>query len=396
MTKKILVICDGLLPPNVKVAGSKNLYLIQRHLSSKDFMMHLVVFTHKHTTSNWREWKKSEETKYNIKFHVFDIPARKIYLLHFLTRLSSFFIVLYLQIVNKFDLVHEYSSTPFLINRTYLLGLLTGTKTVHTLCTINRSLLGSEKLLLQSTDKVICVADGMRKRLEKRLSRQKIDLIPVPIDDRFFRLPANNGKKKFGIKTEKVVLFCGVLDQRKGIVCFLKAIPEIIENNPDTSIVIVTAPGLNTSTVARQNRSKVLSALKHYGGKVIFIEKEIDMPALFAAVDVFVYPLLTMHGTLGSPSILIEGMATGKAIVASNLREISDIIIQGKNGLLFNPGDSKELAQCVNKLLKDRELRERLGKEAERNSHNYSLTKVSNDLIDLYRGLVRNNEKKEE
>ena len=55
VAKKVLVVCDGFLPPKVKVAGGKNLYLIQRYLSSKDFMMHLVVFMHKHTASNWRE-----------------------------------------------------------------------------------------------------------------------------------------------------------------------------------------------------------------------------------------------------------------------------------------------------------------------------------------------------
>ncbi len=390
MAKNILVICDGFLPPKVKVAGGKNLYLMQRYLSSKDFMMHLVVFTCKQTVSNWQEWKKSQEKQYNIKFHVFDIPVRKIYPLHFfLAKLLSFFVVLYLQIVNKFDLIHEYSSMPFLVNRTYLLSLLTGTKTVHTLCTINRSFLGSEKLLLKSTDKVICAADNMRRRLGKRLPKQKVDFIPIPIEDSFFCLPKSDSKQKFGIRTNKAVLFCGLLDGRKGITSFLRAIPGIIEKNSDASIVIVTAPGLNTSPVARQNREKVLSALKHYGRMVVFMEKEVDMPSLFAVVDVFVYPLLTMHGTLGSPSILVEAMATGKAIVASNLEEISDIITHEKDGLLFNPGDSKELARCVNKLLGDGKLRESLGKQARQKSKKYSLPEVSNRIMSLYNTLIQ-------
>ena len=269
-----------------------------------------------------------------------------------------------------------------------MLGLLTGTKTVHTLCTINRSPLGSEKLLLKSTDKLICTTKNMKHKLEKRL-KTKIDLIPIPIDDSFFSPPESNSKKKFGIKREKAVLFCGLLDGRKGITSFLRAIPEIIEKNSDTSIVIVTAPGLNTSPVARQNREKVLSALKHYGGMVVFMEKEVDMPSLFAVVDVFVYPLLTMHGTLGSPSVLIEGMATGKAIVASNLEEISDIITHEKDGLLFNPKDSKELARCVNKLLGDRKLRESLGKQARQESKKYSLSEVSNKITSLYNTLMQ-------
>ena len=391
MNYKILVTCDNLLPPQVKILGGKNIYLIQKMISlSNSTMVHISTFVNRHTVPNWKKWVRAEEARYGIKYHVIDLPLKSTPTIHFfISKLLSFFITLYYQIICKYDLIHEYSSSPFLINRTYLLGLLTRTKTVHTLCTVNKGLFGSTSLVLKSTDRVVCVADSMRKRLEKRLPRQKIDLIPIPIEDSFFYSSQGNFKKKFDIKTEKAVLFCGLLDGRKGIACFLKAIPEIIENNPDTSIVIVTAPGLNTSTVARQNKNRVLSALKHHGEKIIFIEKEIDMPSLFAAVDVFVYPLLTMHGTLGSPSILIEGMATGKAIVASNLREVSDIIIQGKNALLFSPGNSKELAQCVNKLLKDCKLRESLGKQAKQDSKGYSLSEVSNKIMSLYDTLTQ-------
>lgn len=382
--------CDNLLPPAINVLGVKNIYNMLKKIAVQNLDIHILTSVKTQPTKNWLEWVNKEEAKYHIKFYVINTPFKKLVNAHSILLRTLFFIYgLRCQVIHKYSIIHEYSSSPALINGTYLLGRLTRAKTVHTICTVNKGLFGSTSLALRSTDRVICVADSMRKRLGKRLPKQKIDLIPIPIDDRFFHSPANNGKKKFGIKTEKAVLFCGLLDGRKGIACFLKAIPEIIENNPDTGIVIVTAPGLNTATVARQNRNKVLSILKHYGGKVIFIEKEIDMPALFATIDVFVYPLLTMHGTLGSPSILIEAMATGKAIVASNLREVSDIITQGKNGLLFNPGDSKELAQCVNKLLKDQKLREELGKKAKQDSRGYSLSQVSNKIMSLYDTLTQ-------
>ena len=386
----LLVVCDSLLPPAISVTGVKGIYEIQKAVAAKGIKVHILTSVEIWAARDWKTWVKSQETKYNnIQFHVINIPLKRPAMLHSLILRVLFFIYgLWLQMIYRCEIIHEYSSSPFLINRTYLLGLLTRTKTVHTLCTVNEGLFGSTKLALRSADRVICVAESMRKKIEKKLSRRKISLIPIPIEDKFFRLPAEDIRKKFGIKTEKAVLFCGLLDGRKGIDRFLNAIPEIIEKNPDTSMVIITAPGLNTSTVARQNRSKVLSALKHYGGKIIFIEKEIDMSTLFAAIDVFVYPLSTMHGTLGSPSILIEGMASGKAIVASNLREISDIIKHKKNGLLFNPGDSKELTQCVNKLLKDDQLRKSLGKQARQDSREYSLSEVSNKIMSLYNTLM--------
>ena len=390
MIKKILVICDNFLPPNVKVAGVKNLYLLQRHLSAKGFIIHLVVFVHNHTVSNWQDWRKSEEAKYNIRFHVFNVPFKRIYFLHlFITRTLSFFIVLFLQISNRFDLIHEYSSAPFLVNRTYLLGLLTGAKTVHTLCTMNKTLSGSVKLLFRSTNRLICSAKTLKNSLEERL-KARIDFIPTPIDEIFFCNSNIDLKRGLSIKTKKAVIFSGILDARKGIATFLEAVPCIMENNADTGIVILTAPGLNTDNACRENRKKALALVRKYAERAVFIEEEVDVPLLFSGIDVQVYPPLTMHGTLGSPAILIEGMAMGKAIVASRLPEIAEIIKDGENGLLFTAGDDQELAQAVNKLLKEPDLRFRFGERAKADSQKYRLSVVGEQISNLYNEVLFN------
>ncbi len=389
MLNKILVICDGFLPPKVKVAGGKNLYLIQKYLSDKGFLLHFVLFLHKQTNEDWRQWVASEESKHNVKFHVFDIPLRGIYPLHlFLAKLSVFFIAWYLQLINNFNLVHEYSSTPLLVNRTYLLGRLTKVKTVHTLCTINNKIWGNGKLLLKRTDRIICSTKKMQNTLEERFKGQT-NYIPIPIDDSFFNQVRAVKRGEFGIRTKQSVLFCGVLDERKGISCFLEAIPEIIRSNQDCGIVILTAPGTNTFPISRQNRNRVLSMVSNYEKKIIFMEQEIDMPALFASVDILAYPPLTMHGTLGSPSILIEGMASGKAIVASRLPEITEIIRDGENGLLFSPGDSQGLIMCVNKLLKNKELRHKLGEMAMQDSQQYRQPIICAKIMRVYKELLQ-------
>ena len=388
MAKGILIVCDGFLPPKAKVAGGKNLYSIQRYLSSKGFRMHLLSFIHQHTDGSWQKWKESEEGKFNLQFHIFDIPLRGIYPLHlFLTKFLSFFIALYLQMVKRFDIIHEYSSAPFLINRTSLLGLLTGAKTVHTLCTINCRSSGSEKLVMRSADKIICSTENMKNKLKKRIKKE-IEVIPIPVDDRFFQAALNDWREKFKLKTEKVILFCGLLDNRKGISCLLEAIPEIMSSNPDAGIIIVTAPGMNTSAVSQKNREGVLSFSDKYKDRMLFIEDEVDMAALLSVVDVHIYPPLTMHGTLGSPSILIEGMVSGKAIAASGLPEIVSIIRDRENGLLFEPGDSRGLAGAVNELLKNQELRRHLGSQAKIDSAQYRISAVGDKIEKIYHHLL--------
>ena len=388
MNKKILVVCDGFLPPKAKVAGGKNIYLMHKYLAARNFKMHLAVVIDKQTAPNWLDWKKNEEKNPNLRFHIFNIPFKAVYPLHFfLKRFLLFFIILYLQIIHKFDLIHEYSSMPFLVNMTYILGWLTDTKTVHTLCAVNKSPFGSEKLLLKSTHRLICPSENMKNNLQSRI-KTRIDFIPIPVEDNFFNFaPQNNYKAQLGIKTEKVVLFCGPLDFQKGVLTFLEAIPEVIRHNPDTSVVILTTPGLNTFAVSKYNREKVISLMRNYRERVIFIEEEVYMPSLFSAVDIFVYPLSTMHGTLASPSVLIESMAMGKAIVTSRLPELNTITKDGQNSLLFEAGNSRELYVLINKLLHDLELRRYLGEQARLDSQRYKVSVVCDKVINLYNEL---------
>lgn len=389
MLLRLLIVCDELLPPRVYTAGVKNIYNLYRTLKDRDMEFSILTSNTLGTDPGWLEWVACQKEK-GIQIHVINSPLRRFKKVDFLWIRFAYLIYSWrLCRSYRYDIIHEYSSTPFLINRTYLLGRLTGAKTVHTLCTVNKRLFGSTKLALKSTDRVICVADSMRKRLGKRLPKQKIELIPIPIEDRFFSSSSDFSKAEFGIKTEKAVLFCGLLDNRKGISTFLAATPEIMKCNQDTSVVIIIPPGINISVATRHYRKKISALLCRYQHRVIFIEKEIDIRSLFGSVDVFVYPPLTMHGTLGSPSILIEAMASGKAIVASNLREISDIITHERNGLLFNPKNSEELAQCVNNFLKDCKLRESLGKQAKQDSKEYSLSEVSNKIMSLYNTLTQ-------
>jgi len=389
MLKKILIVCDGFLPPKAKVAGGKNIYLIQKYLALKGLEVHLAVFLDKETTDNWRDWVREEEKNFKFKFHVFNVPLKRIYPVHFLLKkFLSFFVIFVLQLRHKFDLLHEYSSMPFLVNFTYLLGWLTNTKTVHTLCTVNKGFLGSKRLLFKPANQLICASENMANELKTKI-KTGVQFIPIPIEDRFFSNNLSNGfKKRYGITKEKVVLFCGPLGNQKGIAIFLGAIPEIIANNPDAAMVILTAPGLNTFSASRKNRERVISLTNIYKESIVFIDEEVDMPSLFSIADVYVYPLSTMHGTLGSPSVLIESMAMSKAIVASRLSELSNIVENGKNALLFDPKDAGQLAREVNRLLMDKDLRMRLGTRAKLDTQGYSLLEVGNSILSVYNKIL--------
>ncbi len=72
-----------------------------------------------------------------------------------------------------------------------------------------------------------------------------------------------------------------------------------------------------------------------------------------------------------SPMKLFEYMASGKAVVASAMGQVRDVVKDGENGLLVPPGDETALADAVNRLIEDVSLRERLGMQAREDAVRY-------------------------
>jgi glycosyltransferase involved in cell wall biosynthesis len=92
-----------------------------------------------------------------------------------------------------------------------------------------------------------------------------------------------------------------------------------------------------------------------------------DVPATLSVADVAVVPSAPVpasQGGTGTPLKLFEFMAAGKAIVATALDQNSEVIEDGHNGLLIQPGDVAEFAQAMFRLLDNAAERGRLGQNA--------------------------------
>ncbi len=93
------------------------------------------------------------------------------------------------------------------------------------------------------------------------------------------------------------------------------------------------------------------------------------VPSLLDACDILLSPHVPMNDGrefFGSPTKLFEYMAMGKAIVASRLGQIAEVLDDEKTALLIEPGDARQLAEAILRLSNSRELRERLGGAARR------------------------------
>ena len=110
-----------------------------------------------------------------------------------------------------------------------------------------------------------------------------------------------------------------------------------------------------------------------------------------AGCDVFVLPSVPAESgdQDGPPVVLLEAMAAGCAIVASSLAGIDAVLVDGHTGLLVPPGDSAALAAAVSKLLRDGDLRAKLGGAAAEAVDDYSIQAVGDQYIDLLRSLAQ-------
>src|SRR3989304_2224204 len=96
------------------------------------------------------------------------------------------------------------------------------------------------------------------------------------------------------------------------------------------------------------------------GDVIRFTGWRTDAMQLLSVMDVLIHPSLSE----GMPRAVLEAMALGKAVVATRVGCSREIILDGENGLLVNPGDVPQLAEALGRLLEDGELRRALGMAA--------------------------------
>lgn len=143
----------------------------------------------------------------------------------------------------------------------------------------------------------------------------------------------------------KVILTVAVLRKPKGIQFVLEALPQILQEAPDTYYLII-GDGKYRHTLEELARSSKIAE------RVRFAGFRTDIPALLALGDIFILP--TLDDAL--PTVLMEAMAARKPLIASNVGGVPEILQDGINGILVPPGDPQAIGEACVELLTDREL----------------------------------------
>jgi len=167
----------------------------------------------------------------------------------------------------------------------------------------------------------------------------------------------------------------GVLRSWKGHPYFIEAIPHILRAIPDAVFYIIgDGPQL-------QKIEKIVRTLS-LKGKVFMLGQREDIPELLASLDVIVHPSTANEGV---PQAILQALAMGKPVVASNVGAIKEVIINGRTGFLVPPQESEAIATKVIELYHNPLLAKTFGDEGRMLiQRTYSLERMLDNIENLY------------
>lgn len=181
---------------------------------------------------------------------------------------------------------------------------------------------------------------------------------------------------------EKIILFVGGLDSAhhfKGVGHLINAAKLLKDRGMRFRVVIVGDGDLRPGFEKRVLDLELRHVVKFFGGSN-------NLADLYNLSAVEVLPSTTMGEAFGL--VLLEAMACGKPVIASNLPGVRTVCEDGVNGLLVRPGDEKDLAEKLARILSDDNLAKRLGEAGlQKIKERYNWKNVAEKHVEVYNNL---------
>jgi glycosyltransferase involved in cell wall biosynthesis len=229
-----------------------------------------------------------------------------------------------------------------------------------------RAIIWLERVLARScTDLVLSQSrEDVETALRERIVRQRDDIVWIGngIDIDCFRAERDlSTREEFGFSAEHFVVgFVGRIVREKGLDELITAMAAVRERVPSARLLVIGAPLDGDRDVRTRLHLNELVEQLDLQGVVCFAGPRQDVPLLLRGMDLFVLP---SHRE-GMPRSILEAMATGLPVVATDIRGCREEVIHGINGLLVPIGDPAGLASAVVEILTDEAKRFAMGKES--------------------------------
>jgi phosphatidylinositol alpha-mannosyltransferase len=173
------------------------------------------------------------------------------------------------------------------------------------------------------------------------------------------------------------VLFVGRLEKRKGLKFLLRAWPQVLARHPDARLVVV-------------GRGRPLEGYRRFAARQGWSPSDVvfagyvaaeDLPRYYQSCDVFCAP---NTGQESFGIVLLEAMAAGAPIVASDIPGYRDVVSNGLLGLLVEPRNPGAIADGISRLLANPQVRADMRRAGQAKAQGYDWPRVSTQVLDYY------------
>ena len=246
--------------------------------------------------------------------------------------------------------------------------------TFHSFNGTNLYKLGFAKLAapyFRRLDGRIAVSSSARDFISRHLYSE-FEIIPNGIDLEEYRI-AEPVKELMDGKLN--ILFVGRFEHRKGLRYLIAAYCNLRRNLGGVRLIIAGSGELDPDSAR---------IIAERGSEGILLKVGISdehKASLFRSADIFCAP---STGNESFGIVLLEAMATGTAIVASNINGYSSLIINEEDGFLCPPRDEIALTEILIRLIRDKATREKVGKNGRKKAGDFSWDIVSKKVLDYY------------
>lgn len=245
-----------------------------------------------------------------------------------------------------------------------------------------------EKINLQLADKIYVVSSELKEYYKNRgIDSTKMQVVPNGADEKRINPDINSDGivGKFNLQDKLVIGFVGSFHYWHGMENLLKFIQTILSKHEHVTFLLVgTGPLKENLEKALQNE---VSA-----GRVVFpgyVEHE-NVPSFLAAMDIVLAPYPNLEFFYYSPLKLFEYMAAGKAVIASSVGQITEIITDSYDGFLVEPDNFEEMQNKALTLIENDGMRNRLGKNARKTiEEKYTWTKTAEKISQLLNEVIK-------
>jgi N-acetyl-alpha-D-glucosaminyl L-malate synthase BshA len=261
----------------------------------------------------------------------------------------------------KLDILHVHYAIPHAISAHLAKQILqSNLKVITTLHGTDITLVGRDESYLPITKFGIEVSDGvtavsqwLKDETERNFSTDKaIDVVPNFVDPARFKRDRNALCQTFGAQSEKLVCHVSNFRPVKRVMDVVETFARIVKQVPSRLLMIGDGPD--------RSRAEAFARTHGLRDHILFLGNVPNLEEVLGGCDVFLLP--SESESFGMAAL--EAMASEVPVIATRSGGLPEVVTHGETGYLLPVGDVDAMAECAIEILRDDDLRHRMGRRA--------------------------------